>query len=248
MEANVNAVVDPMRRCGTGCAESATRSDAFLQIIFRISGCTIENRAGAPVGSQLVVFVRHRELTLRPRAATGLLLTWAAVCSLLLASCGGSASSDPTTSSTAKTGSTTTTSSTSAADGQIISAWLAAQKAFHDAALTSDPNAPELAATTIPPILDTVRANLAHFRDQGDIAKGPSYWGAPQITARGTGGTQVASCVHGEEIEIVAKTGKPVPGVPGQAVFELVTSVMQLTANGWKLAEQSVEVGKCASS
>lgn len=134
------------------------------------------------------------------------------------------------------------------ADGQIISAWLAAQKAFHDAALTSNPDAPELAATTIPPILDTVRANLAQFRAQGEIAKGPSYWGSPHITARGSQGTEVVSCVHGEEIEIVAKTGKPVPGIAGQAVFESVTSLMQSTTAGWKLADQSVEVGKCAAS
>jgi hypothetical protein len=125
---------------------------------------------------------------------------------------------------------------------------LAAQKAFHDAALTSDPNAPELAATTIPPILDTVRANLAQFRAQGEVAKGPSYWGNPRVAASGAGGTEVVSCVHGEEIEIVARTGKPVTGIAGQAVFELVTSLMQSTAAGWKLADQNVEVGKCTGS
>jgi hypothetical protein len=47
---------------------------------------------------------------------------------------------------------------------------------------------------------------------------------------------------------MVAKTGKPVAGILGQAGFELVTSIMQLTASGWKLAGQNVEAGKCSGS
>jgi hypothetical protein len=207
----------------------------------------IDNRAASTVLSKPVMCLRHWELTLRPRAATGVLLTCAAVCSLLFASCSGSSASDPTT-STAKAGSATTTSSTSAADGQVISAWLAAQKAFHDAALTSDPNAPELAATMVPPLLDSVRTNLAQLRAQGEIAKGPIFLGNPHITDRGTGGTEVVSCIHDEEIGIVAKTGQPVPGIAGQAAYELVTSIMQPTSDGWKQADQTVEVSNCATS
>ena len=200
--------------------------------------------------SRSMVGMRHRNVTLRSGSARGLLLVvCAAVCSLSLGSCRApSTSSSAPATSRAHAGSTTTTSSTTPGDGQIISAWLAAEQAFHDAALTSDPNAPELAATTIPPILDTVRTSLAQFRTAGDISKGPSFWGSPHITARGPGRTEVVSCVHGEEIEIVSKTGKPVPGTPGQAAYELVTSIMQSTATGWKLAGQNVEAGKCAGS
>jgi hypothetical protein len=134
------------------------------------------------------------------------------------------------------------------ADGQIISAWLAAQKAFHDAALTSDPNAPELAATMVSPVLDSVRSNLAQLRAEGDIAKGPTDLGKPHISARGTAGTEVVSCIYDAEIGIVAKTGQPVAGIAGQAAHELVTSVMQLTPDGWKQADQTVEADKCANS
>jgi hypothetical protein len=100
----------------------------------------------------------------------------------------------------------------------------------------------------VSPLLDSVRTNLAQLQAQGDIAKGPIYFGNPHITARGTGGTEVVSCIHDEEIGIVAKTGQPVPGVAGQAAFELVTSIMQSTSDGWKQADQTVEVSNCATS
>ena len=191
---------------------------------------------------------RHWELRLPPGSTRRfLLVVCAAVCSLSVTSCGASPLSSAPTTTKSDPGSTVT-SSTTAADGQIISAWLAAQKAFHDAALTSDPNAPELAATMVSPLLDNVRANLAQLRAEGDIAKGRTDWGHPHITARGPTGTEVASCIHDAEIGIVAKTGKPVPGVAGQAAYELVTSVMQLTSNGWKQADQTVEADKCAIS
>jgi hypothetical protein len=200
--------------------------------------------------SRSMAGMRHRNLMLRSGSVRGLsLVVCAAVCSLSLGSCRASSTSSPApATSKANAGSTTTTSSTTSADGQIISAWLAAEQAFHDAALTSDPNAPELAATTIPPILDTVRANLAQLRAEGDIAKGSSEWGNPHITARGPGRTEVVSCIHDGEIGIVAKTGKPVPGIAGQADFALVTSIMQTSPNGWKLADQDIEAGKCAGS
>jgi hypothetical protein len=207
----------------------------------------IDNRAAPTVLSKSVMCLRHWELILRPRAATGVLLTCAAVCSLLFASCSRSSSSD-LTNSTAKAGSATTTSSTSAADGQVISAWLAAQKAFHDAALTSDPNAPELAATMVPPLLDNVTAGLARQRSAGEIGKGPTYWGTPHVTATGTAGAEVVSCIHDAEIVIVAKTGEPVPGPSGQPDFEQVTSQMQPTSSGWKMADQIVKAGKCTGS
>lgn len=200
--------------------------------------------------SRSMAGMRHRDLTLRSGSVRGLsLVVCAAVCSLSLGSCRASSTSSPApATSKAHAGSTTTTSSTTPADGQIISAWLAAEQAFHDAALTSDPNAPELAATMVAPLLDGVRAGLTRWKEEGDIAKGPSEWGNPHITARGPGKTEVVSCVHDEEIEVVAKTGTPVPGVSGQADFELVTSIMQSTPDGWKQADQKIEAGKCVGS
>lgn len=246
-DANVSLVFDPPRPPSECGSPNVNICLGRFEIFFGICICPIDNCKGAPILSQSVLGTRHWELTLRPGSARGLLLVvCAAVCSLSVTSCSASPSSAPTT--TKSDPSSTATSSTTAADGQIISAWLAAQKAFHDAALTSDPNAPELAATTIPPILDTVRANLAQSRAQGDIAKGPSRWGSPHITARGTAGTEIVSCIYDGEIGIVAKTGEPVPGIAGEANFAVVTSIMQLTATGWKLADQNVESGKCGAS
>lgn len=175
-----------------------------------------------------------------------------AVCALAVAACGTAAthSSSPATRRVSTTASTmgTTTAVTNALDGQIISAWLAAERAFHDAALTSDPNQPELAATTVDPLLKQVRINLERMRADGYLAKGPTYYGNPSVNASRPGSAVVVSCVHGEEDEFVAATGKPVPGVLGQSDFEFVTSAMQLTSRGWKLASQSVEVGGCTGS
>ena len=168
------------------------------------------------------------------------------LCSLALSSCGGSggAKGVPSTTSARAVG----TSTTGVADGQILSAWLAAQQAFHEAALTSDPSSPELTATMISPVLDSVRANLAQFQGEGDVARGPTTYGNPMIVDTGPAKVEVRSCVHGQEIEVSEKTGKPVPGVLGMATYELVTSIMQSTVNGWKLADQTVEPGKCGGN
>ena len=77
------------------------------------------------------------------------------ISSLCLAACGSSGASS------------STTVTTSPASKAIVTAWFAAQKAFHDAALTSNPNNPELAAAMIPPQLDRARTNLAAFASRG---------------------------------------------------------------------------------
>jgi hypothetical protein len=56
----------------------------------------------------------------------------------------------------------------------------------------------------------------------------------------------VVSCVHGEEIEFNTKTGKPVSGELGEADYQLVSSEMQKTPAGWRLADQKVAVGACS--
>jgi hypothetical protein len=39
-----------------------------------------------------------------------------------------------------------------------------------------------------------------------------------------------------------------VPSMLGQVDFELFSSTMELTASGWKLADQTVGVGQCSGS
>jgi hypothetical protein len=105
-----------------------------------------------------------------------------------------------------------------------------------------------LAATMISPQLDHVRENLAAFASQGYRARGPTYFGDPKVQNQSTRQAHVVSCVHGEEIEIDIKTGKPAPGVLGQSAYELVNSVMRRTSSGWKLANQTVVASGCSGS
>jgi len=158
------------------------------------------------------------------------------VCSVCLVACGGSGAS------------TSTTASTSPTTKAIVKAWFAAQRAFDAAAMTSDAHSPMLAATMISPQLDHVRENLESFASRGYAARGPTYFGKPTVRNQRDSKADVESCVHGEEIEVDMKTGKPIPGVLGQSAYELVNSVMRRTPSGWKLANQTVVVDGCSSS
>lgn len=157
-------------------------------------------------------------------------------CSLCLVACGGSGAS------------TSTTASTSPTTAAIVKAWLAAQKAFHDAALTSDANSPELTAAMVAPQLDRARTNLESLAAAGYRAKGPTFYGDPVVRNEHPDRAEVVSCVHGEEIEVNTKTGMPVSGELGKADYQLVSSVMRRTAAGWRLADQTVAVGACSHS
>ena len=165
--------------------------------------------------------------------------------SLALTSCGSSSASGGSSNGSG-VGSTGTTSTTvSSTDAGIISAWLAAQEAFHQAALTSDPNEPELAATMIDPLLSNIRSTLTQLGQAGGMGRGPTYYGRPRVTESGNGAATVVSCVHDEEIEISKVTGSPVPGVLGEADYEQYTTTMQETVGGWKAKDQLVTAGSC---
>ena len=83
-----------------------------------------------------------------------------------------------------------------------MTAWFAAQKAFHDAALTSNPNSPELAAAMIPPQLDRARTNLAAFASRGYEARGITHYGSTTVRTISGNRAEVVSCTHDDEIEI----------------------------------------------
>ena len=187
---------------------------------------------------------RHGKVRRRSTAVWSLLVG-GAVCSLVVTSCG---STPPAMAKATPTTVATSTSTTTAEDGEVIAAWFAAERAFHVAAETSDPNSPGLAATTIAPVLDSVRSNLGKLRGEGDVARGPVDLGRPRVVAIGTEGVEVVSCVNGRDIEVRASTGRPVPGVLGTASLEQISSIMKSTAQGWKLADQLVEPGKCDAS
>jgi hypothetical protein len=158
------------------------------------------------------------------------------VCSLCLAACGASGAS------------TSTTASTSQATKAIIKAWFAAQKAFDSAAMTSDAHSPLLAETMMSPQLDHVRENLESFASLGYRAKGTTHYSSPRVGSQDSARADLTSCVRDNEVEFVEETGKPVTGVLGRVAFEKINSVMRKTANGWKLADQTVVVDGCVGS
>ena len=128
---------------------------------------------------------------------------------------------------------------------QILSAWLAAQQAFDTAALTSDPDQPDLAATTVAPQLAWSQALLLRMRESGQIARGPVDYGRPEVTRISADDARVTSCVYDAEIVLFVDSGRPVPGIPGQVDHELFASTMRSTRTGWKLSTQTVGVGRC---
>lgn len=229
------------------CTRSANRHERRHEIVRELSIATLAKDGGHLYGPHLMRTGRSRFGERRRRSTrTWSLLVGGALCSLAVTSCGSS--SARLAAATSKPTVVGPTSTTTSADAQVISAWFAAEEAFHQAALTSDPNSPDLLATTVPPILNSVQANLGRLRAGGDVARGPVTYGNPRIVSRGTSRIEVVSCVNDRDIEIDATTGRPVPGLPGTASLEVVTSVMQQTPSGWKLAQQVVKASKCSGS
>jgi hypothetical protein len=166
-----------------------------------------------------------------------------ALLAILLAACGGpgpTAAPGPIRIDPGRIASNTT-----APESPVVSAWIAAQVAFEDAARTTDATAPELAATTVEPQLSWVESFVTLIRAAGDMATGPVAFGHPQVSPRGPGLTTVRACVHDSDVVVSAATGQPVAGVLGRSDVEAFTSIMEHTTDGWKLANQSVEVGTC---
>jgi hypothetical protein len=127
----------------------------------------------------------------------------------------------------------------------VISAWLAAEVAFEQAALTADPDEPDLAATTVAPQLAWSQSLLAQMQSSGEVSRGPVDHGHPQILAQRASVATVQSCMHDAEVVVSSVTGQPVPDEAGQVDFELFTSTMVQTDTGWKLATQTVGVDSC---
>jgi hypothetical protein len=136
------------------------------------------------------------------------------------------------------TASNTHGSQVSVADQQVLSAWLAAELAFQDAAVTADANEPALAATTLEPQLGVRRSFFEQMRISGEVGRGPTHYGTPTVTALEGHRATVRACAYDQEIVVSAATGRPVEGELGQADYVAYTSSMELTSSGWKLLTQ----------
>jgi hypothetical protein len=136
----------------------------------------------------------------------------------------------------------------STSSSPIAAAWLASEMAFEQAALTADPDQPELDATTVAPQLPWTRSLLAQMQSAGEVARGSVDYGRPRVLVQRAGVATVQSCEHDGEIVVSLATGRAVSGQAGQVEFELFTSTMEWTPSGWKLATQTVGVSQCHAS
>jgi hypothetical protein len=128
---------------------------------------------------------------------------------------------------------------------QVVTAWFSAELAFETAALSSDPDQPDLMATTVSPQIQWTRALLGRMRATGEISRGSMHFFTPHVDVLSSRLATVTACGHDAEVVVSAQTGRPVPGVAGQVDFEYFVSVMELTDSGWKLASQAIRVGPC---
>ena len=177
------------------------------------------------------------------------------ICSMALAACGHVASAQTEATHGRQLGRMgrissrplpeSTTRTTSQVTDQVLSGWLAAESAFANAARTPDPNAPELAATTIDPQLAWSRSLLERMVAAGQIAEGPVQYGTPRVISLHGGLATVQTCAWDQEIVVYGASGRVAPGIPGQVDFELLTSTMQQSDAGWKMLTQEVGIGQC---
>jgi hypothetical protein len=135
----------------------------------------------------------------------------------------------------------------SEASDSIASAWVAAEQAFEMAARSSDPDEPELAATTVAPQIGSTQSLLEGWQAAGEIARGPVTFAVSGVSEASPDLAVVTGCAHDHEIVVSAATGAPVAGVGGRAGDESITSAMELTVDGWKLADQAVVMAPCGS-
>ncbi len=154
-----------------------------------------------------------------------------------LAACSTAAGTLPTL----KVAGTTTTTT----PAPVVTAWLAAQRAFGTAAAHADPWSADLAATTVFPALGQIRGLLIQMYLSGELAKGPVSFGHPRVTPTSATTATVVSCLDDAEVVVSKATGRPVPGPEGVAEVELVNSSMKEINGSWKLWQESVTVGSC---
>jgi hypothetical protein len=131
---------------------------------------------------------------------------------------------------------------------QVVTAWFSAESAFETAALSSDPDEPDLSATTVSPQIEWTRSLLERMRAAGDVSRGAMRFSTPKVVSISPQLATVTACGHESEVVVSAQTGQPVAGIAGQVDFEYFVSTMELTDSGLKLATQAIGVGPCERS
>src|SRR5579872_3848765 len=127
-----------------------------------------------------------------------------------------------TTTAAASMGSTPVSPALAAA---VLVAWRAALDAFDTAARSADWDSPALRATHVQPQLLAATDSLLAERMSGETSVGLTW--VVRAAVERVHGPQawVLACVDDGQIDVVAATGRPVPGPLGQAGLEIVRSL-----------------------
>ena len=142
-------------------------------------------------------------------------------------------------------------------EAQVLSAWRAGHEAYAAALRAVNPNDPALAQSTINPALQRAVAYIAVVKAQGIVVRGSQDLGTPKVVSLtpATDPTKavVESCVRGGLILINGKTGKPVPGLSGQATWNFEHTTLTLVEGvGWMVSDnivkQSLKESVCTGS
>jgi hypothetical protein len=141
--------------------------------------------------------------------------------------------------------STSSAASNNTKNSAVVAAWRAALSAVDKAARTANWQYPKLESTHTGSQLDRVRDNLRAEAAAHEVAKGVDTVLGVEVRRRTNDSAQVMACVQGDEITVDAKTGKPASGIAGEAGPEQFNATMIRTAEGWKVASETVLEGAC---
>ena len=204
-----------------------------------------DSLGGGPLGAGVRA---HLATSAAPGPALHSRAVIAAVClatATVLVAC---SSDTPARTATSHPSTTSTPDAVNTMEGQVISAWRAAENAFYRA--EADPKglfSPSLSATMVDPELQLVRQNLAGDEHDGFVGRGTWDLGSPAVIQLGPTEANptvatVSSCIHDMQILVNTATGRPADGLLGQTGWIGAKSTMVLTASGWKLSQQAAVV------
>jgi len=168
--------------------------------------------------------------------------------SLVLAACGRVQSTAPLTTRAAPTTTTSIPSTTATLDPTavaVLSAYRVEWAAFEQALSTANASDPALAATMVAPMLQEVRRNLVSDQVNGIVGRGGVQL-HPRVTQLTPTSATVMDCEFSSSELVYSSSGRPVPPVT-PSEHDGVRATLVLVGSTWKVSDQTVTEGTCAS-
>jgi hypothetical protein len=152
-----------------------------------------------------------------------------------------------TKSLTRSTSNSNATSSTDKTNEEtaVLSAYRRSWSVFEQALSTGNAYDQGLAATMVGTQLQNVRANLLGDRNAGVVGRG-SVTLHPKIASLASTTASVIDCAYSTSELIYAKSGKSVPPITPPE-NDGIEATLVLTGGTWKVSQQKVTEGHCAS-